>query len=38
MEFTPRLSLPTLIPGQAQKELFHNEALQVLDFLVAGAV
>lgn len=24
--------------GQAQKELFHNEALQVLDLLVAGAV
>ena len=38
MEFTPRLSLPTLIPGQAQKELFHNEALQLLDFIVAGAV
>jgi hypothetical protein len=25
-------------PGQAQKELWHNEALQILDVLVAGAV
>lgn len=38
MELTPRLSLPTLIPGQAQKELFHNEALQLLDCLVCGTV
>jgi hypothetical protein len=38
MEFTPRLSLPTLVPGQAQKELFHNEALQCLDCIVAGSV
>ncbi len=38
MEFTPRLSLPMLVPGQAQKELVHNEALQLLDFIVAGAV
>lgn len=38
MDLTPRLSLPTLIPGQAQKELFHNEALQLLDCLVAGAI
>ncbi len=38
MEFTSRLSLPTLAPGQAQKELFHNEALQLLDFVVAGAI
>jgi hypothetical protein len=26
------------IAGQAQKELFHNEALQLLDFIVAGAI
>jgi hypothetical protein len=26
------------IAGQAQKELFHNEALQLLDALVAGSV
>ncbi len=38
MELTPRLSLPTLIPGQAQKEFFHNEALQLLDCAVAGAI
>lgn len=38
MEKTDRLSMPLIIAGQAQKELFHNEALQVLDSLVAGSV
>jgi YHS domain-containing protein len=38
MTATQRLSLPHILPGQAQKELFHNEALQILDVLVAGAV
>ena len=38
MSGTPRLSLPFLSPGQAQKEFTHNEALQTLDVLVAGAV
>ena len=38
MSMTARLSLPFLAPGQAQKELFHNESLQILDALVAGAV
>lgn len=38
MSGTPRLALPFLSPGQAQKEFSHNEALQTLDFLVAGAV
>ena len=38
MSATPRLAFPFLIPGQAQKELFHNEALQSLDVLVAAAV
>jgi uncharacterized protein DUF2793 len=38
MNATQRLALPFLSPGQAQKEIFHNEALQVLDVLVAGAV
>ena len=38
MDTTDRLSLPLLLAGQAQKELFHNEALLVLDALVAGAV
>lgn len=38
MDMTQRLSLPMIIPGQAQKELFHNEALLLLDAIVAGAV
>jgi hypothetical protein len=38
MEATERLSLPMIIAGQAQKELWHNEALLLLDALVAGAV
>jgi hypothetical protein len=35
---TPRLALPLLVAGQAQKELFHNEALTVIDMLVQPAV
>lgn len=38
MSGTPRLSLPFLSPGQAQKEFFFNESMQTLDVLVAGAV
>lgn len=38
METTDRLGLPLLAPGQAQKELVHNEALQLLEMLVAGAI
>jgi hypothetical protein len=38
METTPRLGLPNLIAGQAQKEITHNEALQILDSVVAAAV
>ena len=38
MSNTPRLRVPFLSPGQAQKEFFHNEALQILDILVAAAV
>jgi hypothetical protein len=38
MSASARLSLPFLSVGQAQKEFTHNEALQVLDSLVAGAV
>jgi hypothetical protein len=30
-ETTPRLGLPLLAAGQAQKEIFHNEALALLD-------
>ncbi|WP_336965406.1 DUF2793 domain-containing protein [Sphingobium aquiterrae] len=35
---SPRLLLPLLHAGQAQKELFHNEALMRLDLLVHAAV
>lgn len=38
MSGTPRLALPFLSAGQAQKEFTHNEALQALDMIVAGAV
>lgn len=38
MSGTARLGLPFLSAGQAQKEFTHNEALQTLDTLVAGAV
>jgi hypothetical protein len=38
MSSTPRLRVPFLSPGQAQKEFFHNEALQTLDILVAAAI
>ena len=34
---TPRLSLPLLQPGQAQKEMFHNAALAMLDMSVQPA-
>lgn len=36
-ESTPRLALPYLQPGQAQKELFHNEALTRIDLTLQGA-
>lgn len=35
---TPRLSLPYLFPGQAQKEAFVNEALARLDAAVQPAI
>ena len=38
MERTSRLGLPTLVPGQAGKEVTHNEALVLLDALVGGVV
>ncbi|HVL77826.1 MAG TPA: DUF2793 domain-containing protein [Sphingomicrobium sp.] len=38
MTASQRLSLPFIAPGQAQKELLHNEALQALDIIVAAAV
>lgn len=33
---TPRWALPNLFAGQAQKELFHNEALARIDMLLHG--
>ncbi|MCI4589836.1 DUF2793 domain-containing protein [Sphingobium sp. BYY-5] len=36
METTPRWALPLLLAGQAQKELFHNEALVRIDALLHG--
>lgn len=38
MTATPRLALPFLSAGQAQKEFTHNEALQTLDVVAAAAV
>lgn len=35
---TARLGLPLLAAGQAQKELWHNEALALVDLAVAPAV
>lgn len=37
-ETSARWGLPLLDAGQAQKEVFHNEALTLLDFLVHGGV
>lgn len=37
-ENTARLALPLLQPGQAQKEMWHNEALTLLDLLVQPVV
>lgn len=36
MERTARLGLPTLVAGQAGKEITHNEALVLMDLLVGG--
>lgn len=35
---TARHKLPLLMPGQAQKELFHNESLSAVDMLLHAAV
>ncbi len=37
-ERSTRFGLPFILPGQAQKEVFHNEALAALDGLVHPAV
>lgn len=36
MDKTPRWALPMLFAGQAQKEIFHNEALTLIDALLHG--
>ncbi len=38
METTARLAMPLIEPGQAQKELFHNEALMLIDAGVQASV
>ena len=38
MDQTARFALPYLAPGQLQKELFHNEALQRIDMLICPVV
>lgn len=37
-EATSRFLLPFILPGQAQKELFHNEALVGIDALLHAAI
>jgi hypothetical protein len=37
-ETTPRFGLPFILPGQAQKELFHNEALTRIDAALHASV
>lgn len=37
-DMTPRLGLPYLLAGQAQKEITHNEALNLLDLLAQATV
>lgn len=38
MTVTPRFDLPLLAAGQAQKEMFHNEALGLIDALLHPCV
>ena len=37
-ETSPRFALPFILPGQAQKEAFHNEALTLLDAALHACV
>ena len=37
-ETSARFALPLIMPGQAQKELFHNEALAAIDAALHAAV
>lgn len=36
-DVSPLFSMPLLVAGQAQKEITHNEALVVIDALIAGS-
>ena len=38
MNATPRFQLPFILPGQAQKELYHNEALSRIDCALHACV
>ena len=38
MTQSPRLALPYIQPGQAQKELTHNEALAAVDLVLAASL
>ena len=38
MDHTARLTLPFIMPSQAQKHITHNEAIQALDALVQPVV
>lgn len=38
MTASPRFALPFIVPGQAQKEQFHNEALLLADLLLHASV
>ena len=38
MEQTARLAFPLLVPGQLEKEMFHNEAIQAIDLLLCPVV
>jgi hypothetical protein len=37
-DLSARFALPFLLPGQAQKEVFHNEALATIDAALHGSV
>ena len=37
-DLSARFALPLLVPGQAQKELYHNEALTLIDAVLHAAV
>lgn len=38
MDSTSRMKLPLLAAGQAQKEIWHNESLMLIDRLISGII